>query len=314
VQVEKRQRNTEEVARALARAARVPVRDVGYAGRKDRVAVARQWFSVPELDPARLADLDLGLSGVRLLAAERHPHKLRTGQLRGNRFEIRVRNLGGASRDRALAALEDARRVGLPNRFGAQRFGRDGDNCARALELLRADAPTPRRAGRRQARFWISALQAAVFNRVLTERPLPLEQVERGELAVVHESGGLFQVEDEARENARAERFEISATGPIFGTRTREPSGPALRREREALAALGVPEPGELRPPRGVRLRGSRRSLRMRPSDVDLEVEGEALRLGFFLPAGGYATVLLEEIFGELASGPDDKSFPEEVC
>jgi tRNA pseudouridine13 synthase len=38
VRVEKRLRSTEEVARALARAAGVEPRAVGYAGRKDRVA------------------------------------------------------------------------------------------------------------------------------------------------------------------------------------------------------------------------------------------------------------------------------------
>src|SRR5574338_64208 len=44
VRVEKRLRTTEEVARALARLAGVRPGDVGYAGRKDRVAVARQWL------------------------------------------------------------------------------------------------------------------------------------------------------------------------------------------------------------------------------------------------------------------------------
>ena len=53
VRIEKRLRNTEEVARALARLAGVRSGDVGYAGRKDRVAVARQWLWVPDLDPER---------------------------------------------------------------------------------------------------------------------------------------------------------------------------------------------------------------------------------------------------------------------
>jgi cysteine synthase len=88
VRIEKRERNTEEVVRALARAAGVTHRDVGYAGRKDRRAVTRQWLSVPGLDPTRA--LSLSIPGVRVLEAVRHPHKLRTGQLRGNRFEIVV--------------------------------------------------------------------------------------------------------------------------------------------------------------------------------------------------------------------------------
>ena len=59
VRVEKRMRTTEDVARALARVAGVRPRDVGYAGRKDRVAVTTQWFSVPGLDPARARELAL---------------------------------------------------------------------------------------------------------------------------------------------------------------------------------------------------------------------------------------------------------------
>ena len=56
----------------------------------------------------------------------------------------------------------------------------------------------------------------------------------------VHASGGQFVVEDLAREAPRAAAFEISATGPIFGTRVIEPTGAAAERERAALAALGV--------------------------------------------------------------------------
>ncbi len=78
VHVEKRLVTTEEVATLLARAAGVGARDVGYAGRKDRLAVASQWFSVPRLDPQRA--LDLRFEGVRVLEATVHGHKMRTGQ------------------------------------------------------------------------------------------------------------------------------------------------------------------------------------------------------------------------------------------
>ena len=44
---------SEGLARQLAVAAGVPARDVGYAGRKDRMAVTTQWMSVPGLDPEK---------------------------------------------------------------------------------------------------------------------------------------------------------------------------------------------------------------------------------------------------------------------
>ncbi|MDJ0868958.1 MAG: tRNA pseudouridine(13) synthase TruD [Myxococcota bacterium] len=293
VRVEKRGVDTESVARALARAARVRPRDVGYAGRKDRHAVARQWLSVPGLDPARARALEL--PGVRVLEALPHRHKLRTGQLRGNRFALRLHGVDDRSGARAARLAELVAR-GMPNRFGAQRFGRDRDNAARARALLRGEA-APR--DRRAARFLLSALQAEVFNEVLARRPLPLDAVEPGDVAQVCASGGLFLVEDAEREGARAARFEISATGPIVGARMEAPTGAPAERERAVLEALGLDDPGSWSLPRGIRLRGARRALRVRPERAELECEGGVLRLAFTLPSGSYATVLVEELLGE---------------
>ena len=299
VRIEKRLRTTTEVARDLARAAGVAARDVGFAGRKDRVAVTRQWFSLPGVDPERALSFDL--PGVRVLEAARHPHKLRTGHLRANRFELRVRdappNLVVRARER-LAVLE---RLGLPNRFGPQRFGREGDNAVRGAALLRGELELR---DRRAARFLVSALQAEVFNEVLRRRPLPLDRVACGDVARVAASGGLFVVEDVARENERAGRFEISATGPIFGTRVHKPEGSVALREASVLAAFDIPDPEDMVPPRGVRLRGTRRPLRVPLEAVSLDEDREGVRLCVTLPAGSYASVLLHELFGPLAEGP----------
>ncbi len=298
VLLEKRARTTDAVLRDLARSAGVPRAAVGCAGRKDRRAVARQWFSVPELAPERA--LGLRLSGVRVLQARRHPHKLRTGQLRGNRFVLRVREVDAAQAVRARERAESLRRQGLPNRFGAQRFGRDGRNAERGRDLLAGRA---RVRDRREGRFLLSALQAAVFDEVLARRPLALDRLETGDVAVVHASGGLFRVEDATREQPRATAFEISATGPIFGTGSRDPvpGGAVAGREDAALRALGL-EATALTPPRGIRLRGARRPLRVCPCDLEFEVAEDVLLLRFTLPPGSYATVLVEELFG----GPVD--------
>jgi tRNA pseudouridine13 synthase len=294
VRVEKRLRTTEEVARALARAAGVRPSEVGYAGRKDRVAVASQWLSVPGLDPA--AALALSGPGFRVLEARRHRHKLRTGQLRANRFRIVVRDLAPAALEGLAERAAELERRGLPNRFGEQRFGAGGANAERARALLAGEGRWPR--DRREARFLLSSLQAAVFNEVLARRPLPLDAVEVGDLAVVCASGGLFAVEDAAREQPRAERFEISATGPVFGTRMPEPAGAPAERERAAAAAHGV-DLGGFRPPPGLRARGARRPLRVRPEGLRCEPAGPgAVALAFELPAGSYATQLVEALLG----------------
>lgn len=310
VRVEKRLRTTDEVARDLARAAGAAARDVGFAGRKDRVAVARQWFSVPGLAPEDA--LRLALPGARVLEAARHPHKLRTGHLRGNRFSLQVRGVDAALARRAEAASERLLATGMPNRFGVQRFGRDGDNAARGSALLRGERL---RVDRRTARLLVSALQAAVFNEVLRSRPVPLERVEVGDVARICESGGLFVVEDVERENARAARFELSATGPIFGRRVTSPTGRVAAREEKVLALLGIPPPDELRPPPGIRLRGARRPLRVRPEGLELERRSELVSLRFSLPSGSFATVLVEELFamGPTMGGPTIGPAPDDI-
>jgi tRNA pseudouridine13 synthase len=297
VHVEKRLRDTEEIARALARAAGVPPREVGYAGRKDRRAVARQWLSVPGLDPERA--LALEIPGCRVLEALRHPHKLRTGQLTGNRFELLVRELPPEAAAGAPAAAAELVRRGFPNRFGAQRFGRDGANAERGLELLRAG-----HAGRdrRAARFLLSALQARVFNEILAGRPLPLDRLEAGDVAMRHASGGVFLVADAAAEQPRADAFEISPTGPLFGSRMPRAAGTPGLRERAVLEAWGVAD--VVRPPPGIRLRGGRRALRERPRELWLRSEREGLRLGFVLPPGSYATVFVDALLAAAGASP----------
>ena len=297
VHVEKRLRTTEQVARWLARSAEVAPRDIGYAGRKDRVAVTRQWFSVPDLSPE--VALTLADEGVRVLAAIPHGHKLRTGALRGNRFSIRVTDVAEDLMERASERFADLIARGMRNRFGAQRFGHAGDNAERARAFLE---PGARVRDRRQARFLISALQAQVFNQVLEQREVGT--LLTGDVAVVCASGGLFVVRELDVEQPRADAFEISPTGPIFGTRVTEPEGEAAELEARVYAECGVPEPGALRPPRGIRLRGTRRPLRIRPEAASCEPAGEgALALEFTLPAGSYATVLVEELLGQ--PGPE---------
>jgi len=299
VLIEKRIANTETIARALAEAVGVAPRDIGYAGRKDRDAVTRQYFSVPKLDP--IEALRLELPNAKVLSAMRHGHKLRTAQLRGNRFEIRVHEVDAALFEVANGRLMDLLRRGMPNRFGTQRFGRAQDNAQRGRALLLgAKAGRDRRA----SRFLLSALQAQVFNEVLARRPLPLDQLEVGDVAMIHASGGAFVVDDLEREAGRAATFEISPTGPIFGTKMLQPCGAVGRREAEVFEALEIPSVEHWELPRGINLRGSRRPLRVPLAQTSLDYQkNDVALLKTVLPAGSYVTVLLEELFGSLGEG-----------
>ena len=102
----------------------------------------------------------------------------------------------------------------------------------------------------------------------------------------------------------RADSFEISPTGPIFGTHMLAAEGEPGRREREIFERWEIGD-GRIQLPRGIRLRGSRRPLRVRP--VDLRLHGEpddAVRVEVTLPPGSYVTVLIEELFGVFDHAP----------
>jgi tRNA pseudouridine13 synthase len=291
--VEKRGIDTEAVVRDLARELRLERLAIGYAGRKDRWAVTRQWMSVPRVAPeaARL----LAGESWRVLDAARHRHKLRTGDLSGNRFRVRVRGLTGVGAANAASRLAEIVRIGLPNRFGRQRFGRDGDNADGGAAILRGERV---RADRRQARFLVSALQADLFNAALERRPAPPWRLLDGDVAVLHRSGGLFLVEDSSAEAPRAEAFEISPTGPIYGGKMRPAAGVVGELEEALWRERDLPSWRDLRPPRGLRVDGTRRPLRVPVGAASAAAAADgALELRFELPAGSYATVLVEELF-----------------
>src|SRR5947209_273127 len=145
--VEKRDLGAEYFARQVARRLDIPVGEVGTAGLKDRRAVARQMVSVPAHVEARLPQLEG--EGLRVLAVHRHGNKLKPGHLHGNRFRILVRDVEAGAAERLGPILDRLRVTGLPNYYGPQRFGHDGETVRLGLALLRKEPPPVSASGRR---------------------------------------------------------------------------------------------------------------------------------------------------------------------
>ncbi|MDR0965458.1 MAG: tRNA pseudouridine(13) synthase TruD [Myxococcales bacterium] len=333
--IEKRDRTTREVAQALARRLGISERDVGYAGLKDKRALTRQFFSVPGFpsadgwceriaqalgalpggvhpneDPIERARRDLTDHGFRVVFHEHHSNKLKTGHLRGNRFRIRLREVHPDALERAQAIAAALAKSGLPNAFGPQRFGRDGQNArlGRGLvlgenrpELIRV------RRDRFLRRLCVSAFQSLLFNRVLTERIAEglFDQAIEGDLMKKLDTGGLFTSANAGEDTPRVARFEISPTGPIFGHRMMRPASSAWQREQRVLQSEGI-ELASFAPLKADG-EGSRRPMRIPIAlDVKADAEGE-LVLTFDLPKGAFATVLLREVM------KGDVALPEEL-
>ncbi|WJW76605.1 tRNA pseudouridine(13) synthase TruD [Thiohalobacter sp. IOR34] len=293
LKLRKREQNTEWLARQIARLAGVRPRDVGFAGLKDRHAVTEQWFSVylpgrPDPDWTALED-----GRVEVLAATRHGRKLRRGALLGNRFELRLRDVAADARA-VDARLEALRERGMPNYFGAQRFGRDGANLTRAAALFAGEL---RRPPRHQRALYLSAARSLLFNQVLAarigqgvwDRCLP------GDVLQLDRRRGRFRIEAVDEETrGRCERLEIHPTGPLCGRGPVEVEAEALALEQAALAG----REDWIRGLERLGLEADRRALRVRIAGLVWEwAAADELWLGFELPAGSYATVLLEQLF-----------------
>lgn len=293
LQIRKRGQNTAFVARELARLAGIHPREVGYAGLKDRHAVTTQWFSLP--DPRRQIDWRPGplLDGVELLQVRRHTRKLRRGTLAGNRFRIRLRAWQGDV-DAAQALCARIVAAGVPNYFGEQRFGRAGGNLERAADLFRRSY---RPQGRNERGLLLSAARSLLFNEVLAERVRrgDWNRILPGEAVLLDGSGSFFLVEgtDEVAEaEARRARGDCHPSGPLWG-RGRLPSRGEAGELEQRIAANhplfceGLEHAG---------LKQERRSLRLLPQALALDLEGGDPVLSFELPPGSYATVLLREL------------------
>ncbi|HEY1693942.1 MAG TPA: tRNA pseudouridine(13) synthase TruD [Polyangiaceae bacterium] len=310
VRFTKTDRTTLDAVRAIARALGCDPRDAGFAGMKDRRAVTTQTISLQPprgVDPRALAARAAagglpGLDGIAVHDASLHGNKLKPGHLAGNRFTIVVRGVPREALDAVEAGLARVATEGVPNAFGAQRFGRQGDNARRALAWLRGEERGP--SDRRVQRLLWSALQSAVFNAVLDARvaggtfATPLA----GDLLKLRTSGGLFVCADVQTDEGRARAGDLSPTGPIIGGSMRWPEGAPLALERRIAASI-LGEGFDLEQTRRLG-EGSRRALRVWAQDVRWEnVEDDSghgdacIRVYFVLPKGAYATTVLASVF-----------------
>jgi tRNA pseudouridine13 synthase len=288
--IEKRDMGAEFFTRQIARRLDIPVGEVGTAGLKDRRAVTRQMVSVPANIEAQLAQLEG--DGIKVLRVGRHVNKLRPGHLHGNRFRILIREPANVD---ARAIIDRLRQHGLPNYYGPQRFGQDGETLQAGLALLHGEQTAKSIRNPLLKKLALSAAQSALFNHSLALRFHDglLGRVLPGDVMCKIPFGGMFVAIDAEAEQKRFDGREIVTAGPIFGRKTFAAAQEAAQREKATLTAFELTESsfngfGKL-------LQGTRRHNLVYIDDLAAGAEAEGLRLTFSLPAGSYATVLLRE-------------------
>ncbi|MFT5431928.1 MAG: tRNA pseudouridine13 synthase [Myxococcota bacterium] len=288
---------TRDVVTRAARLFGLQDRDIGYAGLKDKFATTEQTISIPRVPVAGAAGLDG--DGVTVLDAILHNNKLRTGHLRGNRFEMTIRGGDADAAERATAILDALKTTGVPGFFGLQRFGKGGSNVRQAFKVLKKG---PRAAGSGwKARLVVSALQSAIFNDYLRSRIADdtFLTVLEGDVLMKTDSGGRFVCEDPATDQVRFDAFEVAIGGPIIGPKMTVAGAGSVPAELETAvlsrAELTIESFDKVRK----LAQGTRRPLRVSLTDPTVTADGpDAFVVAFGLPAGFYATVVAAELLG----------------
>jgi len=259
--ISKKDQNTSWVAGILAKLAGIKRNDVGYCGMKDRYAITTQWFSLHV--PSR--DLDLGTlihSDFTILRTARHHKKLRRGMHQGNRFKIVLKEfeVEKKSFDDRMKLIS---RHGVPNYFGEQRFGHQGNNLHEVQKLIMADKLKGNRHG---TGLYLSAARSWLFNLVLARQ-------------IDNADGSLDRLQE--------------YTGPLWGRGRSSADRKAASVEEQVLKdwqdwCYALEHAG---------LKQERRNLILRSDSILFDwIEPNQLSLEFSLLRGCFATVLLREI------------------
>jgi tRNA pseudouridine13 synthase len=288
--VRKRDANTKWVAKQIAQQAGVRVREVGYAGLKDRHALTEQSFTVPSKASVE-SWLEFAGEGFSVIAAARQRRKLRPGAHRGNEFQIVLREFD-VDPARLEARMLDIAAHGVPNYFGEQRFGHDDNNLAVAERWLCAGiAPSDRD----QRSFALSAARSALFNAVLSQRvnDRTWNKLLPGEVVNLDGTGSVFVARlPDPTLDTRCEALDIHPTGPLCGCGESRIDTDVLEVENRVLAPWSAWRRGL----ESINVEQQRRALRLAVRPLKWEYAADTLTLRFRLARGAFATAVLREI------------------
>jgi len=313
LQVRKKNMTTWEMLDVISNHVGIRRRDMGYAGLKDKHAMTIQYISVMAIHEEKLKAFSH--DKIKILSTVRHNNKIRVGHLKGNRFNIRLKKVLGVQKDKLDSVLKWIKKNGVPNYFGNQRFGADGNNWVDGKKLLEGKL---KMRDRKTKEFLMGSYQSYLFNNWLSKRmelnlllekfsETETEQVMNlpegslkgtknqpnffklveGDVMMHYPYGRYFNVEDLSEEAKRFESKDIAPTGLLPGKKTKHATGTA-----GLIEAPFVEE---------INLNGARRYAWIHVTEITKTyVEEKAhYELSFVLPKGCYATNVLDVLRGE---------------
>jgi tRNA pseudouridine13 synthase len=290
--IEKKDINTQWLARQLARFANVPVKEIGYAGLKDRKSVSRQWFSV-NLEVTDEPEWNsFELYGAKILSRTYHKKKLKRGSIKNNHFEILLRDIQQKDISHIKHRLGLIQSTGVPNYFSYQRFGHKHNNLQRAIAWFSGQQTIKKRD---EKSIILSAARSMVFNVILSTRisKVGWNVLLDGEVMNINNTRSIFNIDTIGEDiKVRFERGEIHPTAALWGRGQLQSKMQVLEMEQQVSADWAFW--CQALENRG--LSQDRRAIRLIPQDLTFKLQENNLLLYFCLPAGCYATSVLREL------------------
>lgn len=310
LRIRKKDLSTWDMVEILSNQIGCKSRDIGYAGLKDKNAMTIQYISLPRKFEEQVEQFVH--PQIKVLEKMYHNNKIKTGHLKGNKFFIRLKRVQDVHKMKLESALEQIVNYGMPNYFGFQRFGIDGDNYIKGKEIIEGHK---KERNRKLRQMYINAYQSHLFNEWLSKRieiskiidnfkaneisdrlgldektikqiqkqPHPLKLL-KGDLMSHYPFGRIFYVEDMESESTKFYQRDRVPTGLLSGKKAKHAQDDALKFEEEFIHETHE--------------HGSRRFAWIFPENISSNYKEEKawFELSFELPKGSYATELIAEL------------------
>ena len=282
--VKKVQMTTWDMIAAFAEYLEIPAQEIGYAGLKDKHATTTQYISF--LAKHEYALKKFKHPTVTILETIRHSHSIRMGDLAGNRFSINLYGVEDIEAGQIEKIARKSEKNGMPNYFGYQRFGRDGDSITQAKEMIEGDLFIT---DTKVKNFLVSVYQSVYFNDWLKERIVMSREENGGKFLLLEgdvymdSNKKLFTPKKPPQKDFEAQK--IVPSGLLCGR-------DVFRARDKAREIEEKYDDGFLQE------KGYRREALVFPKVLKLNYNKNfsKLNLLFELPKGSYATVFLENI------------------
>ena len=284
LQIKKVEMTTWDMIAAFADYLNVNAEKIGYAGLKDKHATTTQYISIEARYEKELKKFKH--PQIKIIRWTRHTHSIRMGDLVGNRFTINLFEVDNIQAGRIEKLARKSEKLGLPNYFGYQRFGRDGDSIEQAKSMIEGDLHIE---DSKLKKFLISIYQSVYFNEWLVERVMMSREQNASKFMLlegdlyIDSKGKLFTPKQPQQKDFEAHK--VVPTGLLCGRgvyRSTDKAG-----EIEAKYDDGF-----------LYEKGLRREAIIFPKDIEMKyTKGfDKMEVAFTLPKGSYATVFLENI------------------